>query len=215
MKYLIINADDFGHSRIFNEEILDLIDKGLISSTSFMVDREIGKQEDQIERLVSLSKENNVSIGLHLEFKSNLNFKEEIERQYNKFVSIFNVSPTHIDVHRADYEKEAYPFIESFCVEKKIFCRNMGINQNMDFTTSNKRFDGTLKTIEELKRWIESLKEGSYEIIFHPGKYDPDSESSLNEDREKDVENIIKLVPTLKENDIKVISYLDLKKNLT
>ncbi len=37
MKKIIINADDFGYSYIFNKSILDLIKKKLISSTTVMV----------------------------------------------------------------------------------------------------------------------------------------------------------------------------------
>ncbi|KKR55034.1 MAG: YdjC family protein [Parcubacteria group bacterium GW2011_GWA2_40_23] len=37
MKYLIINADDFGYSDIFNAKILELIERGLVSSTTVMV----------------------------------------------------------------------------------------------------------------------------------------------------------------------------------
>jgi predicted glycoside hydrolase/deacetylase ChbG (UPF0249 family) len=38
MKYLIINGDDFGMSNIFNQSILELLEKGLVSSTTVMVD---------------------------------------------------------------------------------------------------------------------------------------------------------------------------------
>ena len=39
MKYLIINADDFGMSNIFNEVILELLEKEHVRSTSVMVKR--------------------------------------------------------------------------------------------------------------------------------------------------------------------------------
>ncbi len=51
----------------------------------------------------------------------------------------------------------------------------------------------------------------SYEIITHPGRFDPESKSSLNKDREQDIvkvnliNNKIKQMPK-----IKLISYLEL-----
>ena len=70
MKYLIINADDFGMSKVFNESILDLIRDGKIKSTTVMVNRGIGDEKKQIEELIELSKTLNLSVGLHLEFKN-------------------------------------------------------------------------------------------------------------------------------------------------
>ena len=57
MKYLIINADDFGYSEVFNEKILELIEEGFVSSTSVMVDWMDENQKKQIEKLIELSPE--------------------------------------------------------------------------------------------------------------------------------------------------------------
>ena len=66
-------------------------------------------------------------------------------------------------------------------------------------------------SFEELKSFIENLKDGeSYEILFHPGSYDPNCKSSLNKERELDVKKIEEINPFLKENNIKLISYIDL-----
>lgn len=99
MKKLIINADDFGYGIIFNKSILDLIEKGLVSSTTVMVNHITDEQKDQVQKLISLSDSHNISVGLHLEF-SNSNFIEEIKKQYDLFIEIFNFKPSHIDVHK-------------------------------------------------------------------------------------------------------------------
>lgn len=66
-------------------------------------------------------------------------------------------------------------------------------------------------SFEKLRSFIENLKDGeSYEILFHPGMYDPDCKSSLNKERELDVKKIEEINPFLKENNIKLISYVDL-----
>ena len=210
MKYLIINADDFGYSKIFNDAILALVKNGLISSTTVMVNWITDEQSAQINQLVELTKSHNVSVGLHLEFSDD-NFKFEIEKQYGKFFSLFGFKPSHIDIHKSTHLKEAIPIIIDFCKEKNLPCRNHGIGATNDVKTPNKVLSGTKMSFEELKSFIENLKDGeSYEILFHPGTYDPDSKSSLNKERELDVKKIEEINPFLKENDIKLISYIDL-----
>ncbi|EKE07257.1 MAG: hypothetical protein ACD_18C00141G0014 [uncultured bacterium] len=210
MKYLIINADDFGYSKIFNTSILLLIKNRLISSTSVMVNWVNDEQSDQISELLTLTKSHNLSIGLHLEFSDN-NFKAEIERQYKKFFSIFEFSPSHIDLHKSTFLKESYPSIIEFCKEKNLPCRNHKFDIDDVVKTKNEVMSGTRMSFDELKRTIENFKdEESYEILFHPGSYDQNCKSSLNKERELDIKKIEEINKFLKENNIKLISYIDL-----
>jgi len=210
MKYLIINADDFGYSKIFNTRILELIKNGLISSTTVMVNWINDEQASQVSELSALTKSHNISVGLHLEFSDD-NFKPEIERQYGRFFSIFGFKPSHIDLHKPTFLKEAHPVIMEFCKEKNLPCRNHKIGVVDVVKTQNEVLSGTKMSFEELKSFIENLKDGeSYEILFHPGSYDPNCKSSLNKEREVDAKNIEEINPFLKENNIKLISYNDL-----
>ncbi len=68
MKNLIINADDFGYSKVFNQKILELIEKDFVTSTSVMVECIDGEQRRQVEKLIELSNTHNVSVGLHIDF---------------------------------------------------------------------------------------------------------------------------------------------------
>jgi len=99
-KYLIINADDFGMSQIFNEVILDLIKKDLIYSTTVMIDRVTDNQKKQFDELIALSKNKNLSVGLHLEFRYS-DYPSQIKSQYNKFKEVLGFNPSHIDIHKA------------------------------------------------------------------------------------------------------------------
>lgn len=210
MKYLIINADDFGYSAVFNDAILRLGEKGFISSTTVMVNWVTDKQSSQIKELKELAEAGKISVGLHLEFTDD-NFQSEIEAQFDKFNSLFGFSPSHIDVHKSMFLKEAFPFAIDFCREHNLPCRNHKIEMAGVVTTKNEVVSGTKLSFEELKKTIENFRDGeSYEILFHPGTYDPDSKSALNREREFDVQKIKKINPLLIENDIKLISYIDL-----
>lgn len=183
VKYLIINADDFGYSRVFNEVILDLIKQELVRSTTVMVNRVNDSQKQQFDELVSLSKTMNLSVGLHLEF-SDTNYDSQIESQYEKFEEIVGFKPSHIDIHKSHAFRGSYLQAIDFCSKKGIPCRNRGGDYGIVKTTFTKAFFGSIKDFGKIKEWIKSFEDGKfYEIIFHPGKYDPECKSSLNKER--------------------------------
>jgi predicted glycoside hydrolase/deacetylase ChbG (UPF0249 family) len=210
VKYLIINADDFGFSVVFNEVILDLIRDNLIRSTTVMVNKVTDDQKEQFEELISLSKNRNLSVGLHLEFE-NEDYPSQIRSQYQKFKEILGFNPSHIDIHRSRHFKDSFPFVAEFCKKNDFPCRNRGKIFEDCKTTATPAFFGSIEDFNEIEEWIKTFEdEKYYEILFHPGKYDPDCKSSLNKERERDIEHIKKLNTLLKKNNIKVVSYLDL-----
>ena len=210
MKKLIINADDFGYSKVFNEKILELLEKGLITSTTVMVNWVDEKQEGQINKLINFSKEKPVSIGLHLEFIDR-NFGEEIERQYKLFKELFSLEPSHIDLHKWAFIEDSYPLIQKFCKEKGLPCRNSNVNSEDVIMTDGEVFNTMKKDFSEIELWVKSLDDNkTYEILFHPGTFDQTSKSSFNKEREDDVRNILRLNEILEINNVRLISFRDL-----
>lgn len=210
VKRLIINADDFGYSKVFNESILDLIEKKLISSTTVMVNWITEEQSSQVEKILDLKNKYDFSLGLHLEFE-NTNYEETIKEQYNKFIKIFKIKPSHIDVHKPNYSNEEGLAVQKFCKLNNLPCRNLNYGFKDINMTSNSYTNGTNMTINELNTWIKTLNDNeSYEILFHPGTYDKDCKSSLNEKRKDDIEKIKLLKSILLENDVKMINYEEL-----
>lgn len=63
-KYLIINADDFGYNEQQNSAIIELLEGGLITSTSLLT--VAPKARDAVD----FSKENRVDVGVHLTINS-------------------------------------------------------------------------------------------------------------------------------------------------
>lgn len=209
-KYLIINADDFGLSHIFNEIILDLIRKDLIRSTTVMVNRVKDNQKSQFDELITLSKNKNLSIGLHLEFKEE-DCPSQIKSQYKKFKELLGFYPSHLDIHKSSTIRESISCVAYFCRDKKIPCRNKGGDIDYYKTTHLPAFLGSIEDFDKIKEWIKTFEdEKYYEIVFHPGKFDPDCKSSLNKDRERDVKHIKKLNTILGKNNIKISNYSDL-----
>ena len=212
MKKLIVNADDFGYSRVFNESILDLAEKGFITSTSVMVEWIDESQSEQIQQLIDLS--DKVSVGLHMDFKST-DFDSEIERQAEKFKQVFGFDPAHIDIHKSTYKFDGYPHIIKYSQDHQIPCKNINVEPFTKWMMKDEIFDGTKKSFEEIEQWMSGLKDGGYyAAIFHPGKYDPESKSSFNEIRERDTENIIQMNSKLSEYEIELVNYSDFLNNL-
>ncbi len=66
-KHLIINADDFGYNEKQNEAIKELLEKGLITSTSLM------SVAPEAKDAVSFTKEKGFAVGVHLTINSDEN----------------------------------------------------------------------------------------------------------------------------------------------
>lgn len=194
MKYLIVNADDFGYSQVFNETILDLINRGLVTGTSVMVKWITENQTTQVRRLIELHNTKNVCVGLHIEF-SGIAFRQEIEEQCRTFTELFGFEPEHIDIHKkAANFHDSYPVLVAFSKEREIPCKNLGTTPKTNWMTDDEEFRGTKHTIEETEVWLTTLKDGAfYHTTYHPGTFDPESKSSLNKEREADTQKIIQL----------------------
>ena len=197
-------------SKTFNDVILDLIKKDLIRSTTVMINKIADNQKEQFNELIGLSKNKNVSIGLHLEFIDN-DYPSQIKSQYRKFKQILGFNPSHLDVHKAHSLIGSFSDVAEFCKKNNLPFRNCGVSFNDVKTTSTEAFFGSVADFNKIEEWIKTFEEGKYyEILFHPGKFDSSCKSSLNKDREQDVEHIKNLNTILKKNNIKVVSYFDL-----
>ena len=214
MKHLIVNADDFGYSRVFNEKILELIERGCISGTSVMVKWINDAQNTQVRRLVELHQTKNVSVGLHVEFSSTL-YGQEIDEQWQKFIILFGFAPEHIDFHKysgmpTEYLSDGYPVITAFSKKFGVPCKNLGITQKTEWMTEAEEFRGTQRAMEEIEAWLATLKNHEYyHVTYHPGTFDPDSKSSLNKEREIDAQKVIQLFGLLPKYGVELASSRD------
>jgi predicted glycoside hydrolase/deacetylase ChbG (UPF0249 family) len=210
MKRLIINADDFGYSEIFNESILDLIKNDFISSTTVMVNRVNKSQSNQVKELIELKNGKDLSVGLHLEFLST-NYYDEIEQQVEMFKDFFNFFPSHFDVYKPNMSEPEHFAVEKFCLENDLPCRKFNSSLGNIRTTDNKVINGSCIEMGDFNELLEGLDDNnSYEILFHPGTYDENCKSSLNRDRELDIEKIKFICSTLEIFGIKLINFNNL-----
>lgn len=211
---LIINADDFGSSRIFNEEILKLLADDLIRSTTVLVNRINKEQKNQVEELKRLKNTKPISVGLHFEPKNIDMVEEELKKQYDEFISIFDFSPSHLDVHvpKRRVNDSVMEAAGKFAEKMNLPYRKVGTSEFNTKQTTDPAFVVTYLHFKDIKKFLDSMKDNrGYEIITHPGRYDLNSTSSLNKERENDVENIIMIAEYIRfYKNIVNSSYLDL-----
>ena len=122
MRYLIINADDFGYSQGINCGIIEAHSRGIVTSTSVMVD---GVAAEQAHELINYE---NLSIGLHLVITDSEHIEEELDRQINKFISIVGRKPDHIDTHKSqpDAKEEVKQVLKTYAGENNMPVRSFG-----------------------------------------------------------------------------------------
>lgn len=188
MLKLIINADDYGMSKLFNNAIKKTIETGIVTSATVMINR------PYIDK--KIKKYKNISIGLHLEidFNSIKDVEEEVLKQYNKFCDFFNQKPSHFDGHKGCIMN--YGVLEVIVALAKandLAVRSSNLEQNKILKQNNiKTTDGGLiwktnKSAKEVLADLDVLDNGIYEIITHPGYYDSEAKTSLNKQRENDL----------------------------
>nr|WP_293302035.1 ChbG/HpnK family deacetylase [Allomuricauda sp.] len=213
MAYLIINADDFGMSDHFNGSIIQLLLEKKITSTTVMVNRISDSQAATVKELKYLNGYSDISVGLHVEFTYDKH-KEQVEGQYQKFIDIFGIAPSHLDVHKEHLHTKYHSIVAKFCREKGLPFRNHGKAFRGVVMPDKKYFYGSVEDFSEIDDWLKGLKKGkTYELVFHPGTYDPSCYSSLNRDRQWDIDHIGRIHRDYLNYNFDLINFNDLKKD--
>lgn len=97
-RHLIVNADDFGASAGINRGIVDAHRRGIVTSTSLMVDRPAAQAAAELAR-----EQRQLAIGLHFEHDEAMtdaaSAHAELDRQLTRFRELVGRDPTHLDSH--------------------------------------------------------------------------------------------------------------------
>jgi chitin disaccharide deacetylase len=125
MRYLIVNADDFGYSRSINRGILEAHDDGIVRSASLMVERPGAAEAAEEARARP-----QLDLGLHVEIdwwrvarlprkgaaRSAAAVEQradaDLQRQVARFRALVGRDPSHLDSHhnrhRAEFVRPAF-----------------------------------------------------------------------------------------------------------
>ena len=181
-KFLIVNADDFGYSHSINKGIIEAHEKGIVTSTSVMVNA-IAADEAK-----DLTKYPDLSVGLHFELKEVVDVEAELKRQIEKFVAIVGKMPDHIDTHkRRTTDESIREVLEVYAKTHSIPIRNFHAKHIGSFGVNSND-----ASIPQLKRSIDEAADTYNELMTHCGYADDylREHSSYNDPREKELASI-------------------------
>lgn len=224
IKYLIVNADDFGASHGVNRGIIECHTCGVLTSTSFMV---TGRAATEA---VALSRDfPNLSIGLHWDVwgederefdTTNLPaVREEFHRQMEEFQRLFGRLPTHIDSHRHAHRAEhLMPVFKQLVAPLGVPLRDDGrvrfvggFYAQWEWKVTNLEY----VSVPFLQKMLqEEVRVGWTEFSCHPGYRSPDYTAVYLEEREAEVRTLTdpRIRDTIEELDIRLVSYADYPK---
>ena len=177
MKYLIVNADDFGASRGINRGILEAHQRGILTSTSLLVNTAWSREAAELSRSAP-----EMSIGLHADLRNELKetaadpgrrLRDELEKQFSRFEELMGRPPTHLDSHHNVHRRpEALPEFLHFANRYGLPLREHSPVRY--FSKFYGQWGGKTHfeqiSVESLRRMLEmEIGEGVTELSCHPG----------------------------------------------
>jgi predicted glycoside hydrolase/deacetylase ChbG (UPF0249 family) len=222
MKYLIVNGDDFGASSGINRGIVEAHERGILTSTSLMVNM------PATEEAVAMSGAHpDLSVGLHVNFTNEGDdpvvdiadveaCRDELASQFDRFLELTGRLPTHIDAqHNIHRLPSLEPLFVAISEDRELPLRDHSVVRYLgDFYG---RWDGMSHpeqlSPESLREILsKNVEDGVTELSCHPGYVDPAFVSEYNSERELEVATLCDpTLPTFLETlDIRLISYAQL-----
>ena len=221
-KYCIVNGDDFGASHGINRGIIEAHLKGILTSTSLMVNMPGAEEAAHLSHEAPL-----MSIGLHItltseegapliDFDSPEMCRAELNRQWDHFIDLLKRLPTHLDSHHNIHrDLRLKPLFMEKAERQNVFLREH--SQIRYFSEFYGQWDGETHpeqiSVENLCRMLQTdINEGFTELSCHPGYVDSDYLTSYSLERETELKTICSpfVRQTLNELGIELISYQDL-----
>jgi len=220
VKYLIVNADDFGASRGINRGIIEAHRRGVLTSTSLLVNAAASGEAAELSRSAP-----GLSVGLHADLRSELNANADSDRlrgaldaQLARFEELLGRPPTHLDSHHNVHrDPRALPEFLDLARERGLPLREHSAVRY--FSKFYGQWGGRTHleqlSVESLARMLErEIKEGFTELSCHPGYVDPDYPTGYSAEREAELRALCdpRLREVLAEQSIQLVSYHDLGK---
>jgi chitin disaccharide deacetylase len=233
VRYVIVNADDFGYSRGVNRGIVEAHEYGIVTSASLMVAR-----PGAVEAAEYARGRPQLGLGLHAELGRwrvarfpvrgaahsvaalQRSVATELARQLDRFRSLIGRDPSHLDSHQHRHRDELVrPHFELVAAELGVPLRRVSSTVRFcgEFYGHDGRGQPSPADIrpEALISLLEGLEEGVTELGCHPGYVD-DLRDWYHREREQEVRTLCD--PAVKETigrlGIRLCTFADLRQHL-
>jgi predicted glycoside hydrolase/deacetylase ChbG (UPF0249 family) len=198
MKYLIVNADDFGASRGINRGILEAHRRGILTSASLLVNTRSSEEAATISRTVP-----DLSVGLHADIRKELgapdggpaqDLRAALRGQFARFQELMGRPPTHLDSHHNTHrDPRALPYFLELAQEHGLSLREHSPVRYFSKFYGQWKGETHLEQVSEqnLARMLaEEIEDGITELSCHPGYVDPDYPSGYAVEREAELRTL-------------------------
>lgn len=228
MKYLVVNADDFGYSKGINKGIIKAHKEGIVTSTSLMVNGQAAEEAKVLKKYPKLS------VGLHFDISGEgikadvvnnilvpLSDSGVVEKEFNKQVDQFKRMvgrfPDHLDSHKHSHmHAKVRPIFQKYSKEHNVPVRAYGdVNFIEDYFGWNKLRQRDFKrvNVESLIKILDNLQHGLNELMCHPGIVD-DSLKKISKytlEREEELKTLTdeKIIKYIKDSGIRLVNWTE------
>ncbi|MDZ8093589.1 MAG: ChbG/HpnK family deacetylase [Nostoc sp. DedQUE05] len=200
MKYCIVNGDDFGASQGINCGIVEAHCKGVLTSTSLMVNMPASEEAAILSRKLP-----ELSVGLHinittedgelaLDLTTSDRCRAELNRQLERFQELTGRLPTHLDSHHNIHRSpQLLPHFLNLAQQYRLPLREHSPVRY--FPSFYGQWDGETHleqiSVENLVQMLETeVQEGFTELSCHPGYVDPEFSSTYAIERETELQTL-------------------------
>jgi chitin disaccharide deacetylase len=198
MKYLIVNADDFGASHGINRGIMEAHQRGILTSTSLLVNTAWGLEAAVLSRTAP-----DLSVGLHADLRNELRdttgdprrrVGEELEKQFVRFGELMGRPPTHLDSHHNLHrDPRALPEFLALAAKHGLPLREHSPVRY--FSKFYGQWAGKTHleqvSVESLARMLETeIEDGITELSCHPGYVETSHATGYGVEREAELRTL-------------------------
>ncbi len=199
-RHVIFNADDFGASRGINRGIVECHRRGVVTSTSLMVE---GRAAAEAARLANDNPK--LAVGLHFDvvgeddksfdLEDTTAVGAEFRRQLDLFLDLIGRAPTHIDSHRHTHRRpQLFPLFREWVAPLKVPLRDDGRVKYVGGFYAQWEWKVTNLDYVSVPFLVKILREdagpGWTEFSCHPGYMTPDFASVYGAEREAEVRTL-------------------------
>jgi len=224
MKYLIVNADDFGASHGINRGIMEAHQRGILTSTSALVNTAWSLEAAELSRTAP-----ELSVGLHADLGNELKetagdprrrLRDALEEQFFRFGQLMGRPPTHLDSHHNLHrDPKALPEFLALAAKHGLPLREHSPVRY--FSKFYGQWGGETHleqvSVESLARMLETeIEDGITELSCHPGYVETSYVTGYGVEREAELRTLCDPLvrDVLAAQSIHLVSYHDLGKVL-
>jgi len=195
VRYCIVNGDDFGASPGIVRGILEANERGILTSTSLMVDMPASE-------IAAAAARGRAELGVGLHFDLGCRggrpdlaaVRGELRRQIERFLALMDAPPTHLDAHHNTQRlSDLLPCFQEIAARYGLPLREHSPVRY--FPSFYGRWNGETHleqiSVEQLLRMLEhELGDGITELSCHPGYLDPAFTSDYGIEREAELRTL-------------------------